>query len=119
MKLQQSEWIIMEKLWKKSPQTLMQLYHKLSDDPGWSKSTVSTLLKRMCQKHIIDYKQEKAKQYYPCIEREQAAIDETDRLIDKIYNGSVSMMMSTLIKNHKLSQDDIEELYHLLDTIDE
>lgn len=119
MKLQQSEWIIMEKLWEKSPQTLMQLFHELNVDPGWSKSTVSTLLKRMYQKHIIDYKQEKAKQYYPCIEKQQAVLEETDRLIDRIYHGSVKQMMSTLIKNHKLSQDDIEQLHRLLDTIDD
>ena len=45
--LQPSEWIIMEKLWENPPKTIMQLYHELKEDPGWSKSTVNTLLGRM------------------------------------------------------------------------
>ena len=53
--LQPSEWIIMEKLWEMHPKTLMQLYHELKVEPGWSKSTVTTLLGRMVDKGIIYY----------------------------------------------------------------
>ena len=53
--LGQSEWIIMEKLWEQQPRTIMQLFHSLEVDPGWSKSTVNTLLGRMVDKGIIDY----------------------------------------------------------------
>ena len=35
--LGQSEWIIMEKLWEQQPRTIMQLFHSLEVDPGWSK----------------------------------------------------------------------------------
>lgn len=119
MILQQSEWIIMEKLWENSPQTLMQLYHQLHIDPGWSKSTVSTMLKRMCNKNIISFEEGKAKQFYPCIKKEDAAIEETNRLLNKIYNGSISMMMSTLVKNNKMTKEDIQELYDLLNSIDD
>lgn len=113
--LQPSEWIIMEKLWEHNPQTIMQLYHELKLTPGWSKSTVNTLLGRMVKKNIISYNEGvKAKQYYPLIDRTQVAIAETEKLIDKIYNGSVSLMMSTLIKNKNLTNDNIKELYKIL-----
>lgn len=117
MILQQSEWIVMEQLWKQSPQTMIQLFHTLEKEPGWSKSTVNTMLKRMVDKKIIRYEEGKAKLYYPCIEKETAVLSETNRLIDRIYNGSVSMMMNTLVKNKKMTKEEIQELYELLDTI--
>ncbi len=116
MMLQPSEWIIMEKLWERNPKTIMQLYHELKEDPGWSKSTVNTLLRRMVQKEIIFYEEgAKAKQYYPKVSRDDAAITETESLLDRVYKGSVSMMLNTLIRNNNLTNDDIRELYAILE----
>ena len=114
--LQSSEWIIMEKLWEDNPRTIMQLYHVLKEEPGWSKSTVNTLLGRMVKKEIISYKEGlKAKQYYPNINRDDAAVVETESLIDRVYQGSVSMMLSTLVRSRHLSENDIKELYQILE----
>lgn len=118
--LQQSEWIIMEKLWEESPRTIMQIYHALEENPGWSKSTVNTLLKRMVGKGILYYQEgEKAKQYFPKINREAAALAETESLLDRVYRGSVSMMMSTLVKKKNFSREEIEELYDILGELEE
>lgn len=113
--LQPSEWTIMEKLWDNYPKTIMQLYHELKVDPGWSKSTVNTLLGRMVKKDIIYYEEgAKAKQYFPKVLRDEVAINETESLIDRVYKGSVGMMMSTLIRNNNLTEQDIKELYDIL-----
>ena len=113
--LQPSEWIIMEKLWESNPKTIMQIYHELEDEPGWSKSTVNTLLGRMVKKDIIFYKEgTKAKLYYPNVSRDDVAIAETESLLERVYKGSVSMMLSTLIRNNNLNDEDIKELYQIL-----
>lgn len=113
--LQPSEWIIMEKLWENPPLTIMQLYHELKEEPGWSKSTVNTMLGRMVKKEIIYYEEgKKAKLYYPNVKRDDVAITETESLLDRVYRGSISMMMSTLIRNNNLSDKDIKELYQIL-----
>ena len=113
--LQQSEWYIMEKLWEDSPRTIVQLYHALEVEPGWSKSTVNTLLGRMVDKGIIYYEDGgKARLYYPCVRREDAALAETESLLKRVCQGSVSMMMSTLVKKNALSDEEIDELYEIL-----
>ena len=113
--LQQSDRYIMEKLWEESPRTITQLYHELKDEQGWSKSTVNTLLSRMVEKGIIYYEEGgKARQYYPAIKREDAAVAETESLLQRVYKGSVSMMMNTMLKESALSQKEIEELYEIL-----
>ena len=113
--LQQSEWYIMEKLWETSPRTIVQLYHASKEEPGWSKSTVNTLLGRMVDKGIIYFEEGvKARQYYPTVRREDAAMAETENLLKRVYQGSVSMMMSTLVKKQALSDEEIDELYEIL-----
>lgn len=117
--LGQSEWIIMEKLWEQQPRTIMQLFHALEVDPGWSKSTVNTLLGRMVDKGIIDYEDGgKARQYYPKIKREEAALAETKSLLDRVYKGSVGMMMSTLVKQRNFTKEELQELYDILDGLE-
>ena len=113
--LQQSERYIMEKLWEQSPRTIMQLYHSLEEDPGWSKSTVNTLLGRMLDKGIVYYEEGgKARQYYPAVCREEADAAETESLLRRVYKGSVGMMVNTMIKRNVLSRQEMEELYEIL-----
>ncbi len=117
--LGQSEWIIMEKLWEQQPRTIMQLFHALEVEPGWSKSTVNTLLGRMVDKGIIYYEDGgKARQYYPKIKREEAALAETESLLSRVYKGSVSMMMSTLVKKRDFTREEIQELYDILEGLE-
>lgn len=109
----------MEKLWEQQPRTIMQLFHALEVDPGWSKSTVNTLLGRMVDKGIIDYEDGgKARQYYPKIRREEAALAETESLLSRVYKGSVGMMMSTLVKQRNFTKEEIRELYDILEGLE-
>ena len=113
--LQQSDRYIMEKLWEKSPMTTIQLYHELKIEPGWSKSTVFTLLSRMTEKGIIYYKEDgKVKQYYPAIGKDEAAAAETASLLKRVFKGSAGMMMNTMLKENMFSKDEIDELYDML-----
>ncbi|MDE6619141.1 MAG: BlaI/MecI/CopY family transcriptional regulator [Lachnospiraceae bacterium] len=117
--LGQSEWIIMEKLWEQQPRTIMQLFHSLEVEPGWSKSTVNTLLGRMVDKGIIYYEDGgKARQYYARLRREEAALAETENLLSRVYKGSVSMMMSTLVKKRDFTREEIRELYDILEGLE-
>ena len=114
--LQPSEWLIMEELWRKQPQTIMQLYHCLKTDPGWSKSTVITMLGRMVNKKIIYYEEgAKARQYYPQVERDEAAVAETNHLLQRVYRGSVGMLVDTMIRNRQISREEFIKLLVILD----
>ncbi len=113
--LQQSDRYIMEKLWEESPRTITQLYHELKEEQGWSKSTVNTLLTRMVEKGIIYYEEGgRARQYYPAVKREDAAVAETENFLQRVYKGSVGMMMNTMIRESAFSHEEIEELYEIL-----
>lgn len=112
--LSQSEWQIMQLLWIK-PHTLMELVTKLSDSIGWSKSTVATMVRRMEAKGLITYDTlDRAKQFRPVLPQEEAAIRETHSLLERAYQGSIGLLVSSLAHAGKLSKDDIDELYAIL-----
>lgn len=110
-----SEWYVMNCLWEEHPLTLMQLVHILNEQMGWSKSTCATMVRRMTEKNLIGYKENgKTKYFFPNVKKEDVVVQETKNFLRRIYNGSVGMMMNTLIHQNGLSEQDIEELREIL-----
>ncbi|QIB68946.1 BlaI/MecI/CopY family transcriptional regulator [Aminipila butyrica] len=118
--LGKSEWHIMEKLWETAPRTYVQLCHELKENPGWSRSTVQTMLARMTEKGLLRYEVVgRAKHYYPNVARDDAAIAETRSLLARAFDGSASLMMSTLVRKKQLTKEEIDELYTILQEAEE
>jgi len=109
------EWKIMEYLWAESPRTLMEIVRAMAEETGWAKSTVTTMVTRMEAKGLLRFEEGgRAKKIYPAVTREEAAGAETDSLLDKVYQGSASVLMSALVERKKLRREDIDELYAML-----
>ncbi|WP_297869988.1 BlaI/MecI/CopY family transcriptional regulator [uncultured Oscillibacter sp.] len=112
--LSAGEWRVMEVLWT-GPQTLMELVRALGEDPGWAKSTVTTMVRRMEQKGLIAYTTEgRTKVFRATLAREDAAAAETDSLLKRAYHGSVGLLVSALVERNDLSKSDIDGLYAIL-----
>ena len=111
-----SEWYVMECLWEESPRTLMQIVPLLGDRVGWSKSTCATMVRRMAEKGLIGYDEKgKTKYFFPKVKREDVVVQETRDFLQRIYDGSVGMMMSALLRQNDLSKEDIQELQEILE----
>ncbi len=114
--LSAGEWRIMEHLWDNSPQTLTELVKAVSPVSGWSKSTIVTMVSRLEAKGAVSYTEGiRARQYAPAIPREQAALEETESFLHRVYRGSVGMMVHTLADGRGLTDQDIEELSAVLE----
>lgn len=113
--LSNSEWRIMENLWEQAPKTATQLIKAMEVETGWAKSTTKTLLKRMEQKGCIAYREgAKAREYYPLLKREEVVESETSNFINRIYNGSLGLMVNTLVKRQDMPEEEMEELYRII-----
>lgn len=110
-----AEWNVMECLWTQSPQTLMQLVAALRERAGWAKSTTTTMLSRMEKKGLLICEADaKPRRYAPAVRREDAVKQETRSFVDRVFRGSVGMMMNTLVKQQDLTQEEIHQLYAIL-----
>lgn len=113
--LSPAEWQVMEQLWEQHPRTLMELVRTLAPQTGWSKSTIVTMIGRLENKGALTYTEGgRARLYTPTITREQAAVQETETLLHRLYRGSVAMMVNTIADGRGLSNKDIDELYEIL-----
>ncbi len=110
-----TEWHLMESLWDNSHQTGREAVDYLKKSVGWSRSTTLTMLRRMTEKGYIRCEEEDGIHvYYPIIRREEAALQETENFLNRVYNGSISTFMSAFTKKQKLSKEEIDELYNII-----
>ncbi len=114
-----SEWSVLECLWEKEPQTITQLAHALHDSVSWAKSTATTMVSRMEQKGLLRYEEGgKARLYYATVSREEAAAHLTRSFLDRVYSGSVGMLVSSMVDREGLSREELAELRAILDRAD-
>ena len=110
-----AEWNIMEGLWEKSPLAGREITELLEERMGWNRSTTLTLLRRLEEKGAIQSNDEgRKKMFLPIVTREEAALQETEDFLERVYKGSVSMMLSAMTKKQALSKQEIDELYAML-----
>lgn len=113
-----SEWKVMEILWNTPGMLIGEIRDALAES-GWSYSTIKTLVLRLTQKEILRTEESpKGKMYFPAVDEEASKRMETKSFLDKIYNGSVRMMFSNLVKDSKLSDTEAAELLDLIDKMD-
>lgn len=113
--LTSAEWSVMEYLWEKSPLTGRDMTQQMHEQMGWSRSTTLTLLSRLEAKSaVISDSQVGKKTFRPLLRREDAAMQETKELLGRVYNGSLSLMVSSLTRKQSLPQEEIDELYAIL-----
>lgn len=116
MNLSDSEWKLMNRLWDHAPMTIMELTAALKGETGWSKNTVITMLSRLEAKGAVRHEEGgKAKQYFPAVAREDAALAETESFLSKVYGGSLGLMMSAMVESRALTEADIAELSAILE----
>ena len=113
--LSRNEWLVMEALWER-PSTLMELVRQLGQEPpGWAKSTTITTLRRMEDKGLVTVEiHGRTKYYTPALERDKAVRRETRSFLDRVYQGSVGLMVSAMASEKALSQEEIDALYAIL-----
>lgn len=113
----ESELEVMKVLWKLNSATSAQIIEKLENQSDWKPKTIQTLITRLVAKEAIevDKTNKKLYIYYPRISEEQYKSYANDSFLKKIYNGSINMMLSSFIKDKKLSKEDINDLKKLLE----
>lgn len=118
--LSAAQWSVMECLWHSGSLTGREATVALEEKMGWNRSTTLTLLRRMEEKGFVkSFTERGVKTFYPVLHREEAAAQEAESLLDRVCNGSISMLVSAMTHKRTLSQAEIDELHALLDGLEE
>lgn len=104
----------MEIIWQQEEcMTAKQISLIASEDIGWNKNTTYTVLKKLVEKRAIKRLEPQFK-CQPLITREQVQVEETRKLIDKLYDGSIKTFFTSFLKKENLSEKEINELKELI-----
>ncbi len=113
--LSDGEWKIMNLLWERES-TITELRNELSKETGWDKHIVITMLSRMEKKGAVTHREGgRAKIFYPLVTREEVSMQETKGFLQKVYRGSLGMMVNAMVEDQALSEEEIQELHRILD----
>jgi BlaI family penicillinase repressor len=106
----------MEVVWAGPPVTAQQISQKLGEVEEWKPQTIKTLLARLVKKGVLRVEPEKNRfHYFPVTERQAAVMAETDSFLDRVSRGSLTPMLSQLVKSRRpLTKEEISALRKLL-----
>lgn len=120
----EAEWVILETLWEKAPQTLGQIIqdvHAAHGEIKWNYKTYHTHLRRMEERELIssEARNQKDKLYYPLVTREDALSAESAELLRRsAYFGSIGRLIKALDSGGHLTEADQEELLQLAQSLE-
>lgn len=110
----ESEWQVMQIIWSDPPQTLQEILERLRHTK-WSKTTIQTYLARLVKKGALSTRRQgKGYLYYPVLSEDECQLAESKSFLGRVYDGSISKMVSGFIKSGDLSPDELEKLKALI-----
>ena len=79
-------------------------------------TTVLTVLRTLEQKGYVEHTGEgRAHRYHPLVQREAAGRNALRRLVDKVFQGSPELLMTHLVSDKNLSDEELRRLRKLLE----
>lgn len=119
MRISSAEEIVMEALWRRQPLSAEEVAADVAEEQGWTEATVKTLLNRLLSKGAIAAEKDGRRYLYrPVLTREDYVLEESASLIDRLFGGSVSSLVTHFSEREKLSAKDIAELKRLIAELD-
>lgn len=119
MQISEAESVVLEVLWKRSPQAADEIVAALSGTQEWAEATVKTLLNRLLTKGaILADKDGRRYLYRPALAREDYVLTESVGLIDRLFGGRVAPLVQHFAERRKLSKTDIAELKRLIEDLE-
>lgn len=105
---------LMKKLWTRDEMTARELT-EMYEEPRPHVNTVSTFLRILEEKGWVKHRAIGTTNLYQAIySPEEMGHKSIKSIISKFFNGSMTGMFNTLLKNEDLSAEEIEELRNLV-----
>ena len=117
VKLFDSELKVMDVLWRKGDLPAKAIAKTLTEEIGWNVNTTYTLIKRCIAKEAI----ERSEPGFMCralVSKEQVQQEETQELIDKVFDGSADKLFASLLGGRRVSREQLEQLRRMIDEMD-
>lgn len=116
IKISDSEFEVMRVLWEAGkPLSYAEIRTELERRTDWKKSTIQTLLRRLCDKGAVVTQQNYVTLYASNVNEDEYIQSEGQNFIDKLFGGSALNLVAALCKNGQIKENDLDELKSFFD----
>ena len=113
--LTKAEEEIMHVLWQLKKANVKQIIKHLPE-PKPAYNTVSTIVRILEGKGIVDYEKEgKGHIYFPLLEKNDYSNQSLSKLVDDYFQGSFKSMVSFFVKKNDISLNELESILKEID----
>lgn len=116
-KISDAEWKVMNIIWSNKSINAREIVDRMKELEEWNKNTTYTVLNRLIQKEMIK-REEPNFQCIPLVSKEDVRYKETRTFLEKVYDGSLKMLVSSFLSKEKLTAKEIEEIKKIIDSKD-
>ncbi|MFZ5639517.1 MAG: BlaI/MecI/CopY family transcriptional regulator [Bacillota bacterium] len=107
---------IMQVIWKIQKATVQDVYDELSQDRTIAYNTVMTVMTRLAQKGVLKRQKDgRAYVYFPKTTKNEVGKGMLQYVIDKIFGGSRAPVISQLLDETELSEEELNVLKRLVE----
>lgn len=111
-KMFDAEYKFVSIIWDNEPINSTELVKLCTDKLGWKKSTTYTVLKKLCERGIL---QNKDATVTALVKREDVQKYESRAVLEKTFEGSLPKFLTAFLSGRKLSKKEAEELKRIID----
>ncbi len=113
LRLHAGELNVMELLWSNKSLAAKDIASIIKEYIGWEKNTTYTVIKRLIDKGVVK-RQDPGYICIPLINKDKVQDIETQVLLDKLFNGSLSDFFVEYLSIKKLTQVELLELEKII-----
>jgi predicted transcriptional regulator len=114
-KLTDAELEVMRAIWELEGGTVREVHERLNRNRPLAYTTVMTMLNILEEKgHLTRRKQGRAYLYQPVRPKSQVISGMIDDFLGKVFDGSARPLVLSLVKDQKLSEEDLEEIASMI-----
>ena len=106
---------ILRVLWDRGPSSLSEICESLRQSREVATTTVATILRVMIDKGLVKRKPaRRGHQWSAAVTQNAAARSMVGKLVDGVFDGSASRLVTHLVEGGKLSDEELAELHTLI-----
>ncbi len=115
MKLSDTEWTVMNEVWRRSPVSARDVLEAVEGETEWAYTTVKTILSRLVDKGALHVrKRANTSLFQPRISREKARRSAVKSLLEKAFDGTFGSLVQHMMTEERLSARDRKKLAAML-----